>query len=166
MRKIYEVIGYIGLNKQIKVGEGYKEVNFTGGTLYPRRMGRYATDDKEIQKALESAPEFGSEYKLVQAGSKVFDDSLPSQSNMEQVEMLKAKNQELMREVSELRAELKKLSKEDIPVPPKEVPGIVNGQQAKEYIVDTFGVEADKLKNKMLILNAAKKYNVTFPDWK
>jgi exosome complex RNA-binding protein Csl4 len=166
MRKVYEAVGYINLNKEIAVDGEYKEIYFTGGTLYPRRMGRYATDDKAIQKALESAPEFGIEYKLVQAGSKVFNKVQPNQSNAEQLEMLKIKNQELMREVSELRAELKNYTKEKVSAPPTEVPGIVNGQQAKEYIVDTFGVEADKLKNKMLIQNAAKKYNVTFPDWK
>ncbi len=167
MLKIYEVIGYLNLSKELKIEDEFTTVNFIGGTRYPQRSGRYATEDKKIQKALESSPLFKNEYRLVQVGDKVLTEEEQVKPVDERVVELEKQNEELQKRVSELNAELKALKesgeKQD---EYKEIPDITNGQQAKDYIVKTYNHDADKLKNKMLILQAAKKYKLIFPDWK
>lgn len=166
MLKVYEVQGYLNLQKEIEVDGKIVAVNFTGGHRYPHKSGTYATDDKKIQKALEARPEFKVEYKLVQVGNKKLNKSEQTTSINERVMELEKENERLQKLVSELNAQLQTKSDTEKPKELKIVHDVVNAQQAKEYLVKEFNHNPDKLKNKMIILQAAKKYSVSFPDWK
>jgi len=166
MLKVYKVQGYLNLLKEIEVGDKIVAVNFTGGHRYPHKSGTYATKDKEIQKALESRPEFKSEYILVQVGEKKLTKDEQTKPISERVVELQKENERLQKQVSELNAQLQIKNAVPVPKEVKAIPDVVNAQQAKDYIVKEFNHNPDKLKNKMIILQAAKKYNISFPDWK
>lgn len=168
MIKTYQCIGNLGYIFQLPINETLMDIRFVGGRRYPNiEPGKFSTDDKDIQKALENNPNYDVTYNLVQVGEKVLAKGEPVISLDERLVKLETENKAYQKEVSELKAELKALT--DAPEPDngiKEVFDVVNAQQAKEYIVKHFGHDPQKLNKKMIIMNAAKKYKVTFPDWK
>lgn len=165
MLKKYEVVGYINLTTQIKVEDKFIEIIFGGGNTYPLRRGIYTTENPKIQKALEKAKDFNKKYKLVQINNRVLSKVEAEKPIDEQIIELKKEREELHKEISSLKAQLdlRKLTKNTIGT---SVPDIVNGQQAKDYLVKQFKCDADKLKNKMLIQQEMKRRNILFPDWK
>jgi len=165
MLKKYEVVGYINLTTQIKVEDKFIEIIFGGGNTYPLRRGIYTTEKPKIQKALEKAKDFNKKYKLVQINNRVLSKVEAEKPIDEQIIELKKEREELHKEISSLKAQLdlRKLTKNTIGT---SVPDIVNGQQAKDYLVKQFKCDADKLKNKMLIQQEMKRRNILFPDWK
>lgn len=162
MTKTYQAIGWISIKKEIVINGKHIKILFTGGKRHPKKVfGTYQTDDKAIQKALESDPQFNKDYRLM--GKKTPVEQNPSAD--EAIAFLKKENERLQRENSELKAEInlmKKPEEEKVRL----VEGVTNAQQAKDYLVKEFGHDPEKLKNKMLIMNASKKYKVAFPDWK
>ena len=165
--KIYEAIGYLNISKQIFVDGKAIDIYFSRGMKNPLRFGKYSTDDIKIQEALESCPEFNKEYKLIQIGKKVLNKEEMSKPINEQIVDLKLIIEDLKEENASLKnkiktLEVKKKSEKEIVY----VKDVFNGQQAKDYLVKNFDLDPDKLKNKMLIIMAARRKNINFPNWK
>lgn len=167
MTKTYQGIGYLNFVFEMVVDRNLVKIPFTGGRRAPNYLpGMFTTDDKDIQNALEKNKDYNKLYKLVEVDGKVLSKGAPSYTLDERLVKLENENKEWQKKYSELEAEYRALKEDKISEgETKEVPDIVNAQQAKEYLIKN-GVDGEKLKNKMLILNSAKKLNITFPDWK
>lgn len=167
MTKTYQSIAYLNFEFELIIDEKLVKVPFTGGRRSPDFFpGRFITSDKNLQKALEGNDANNSLYKLVEVDGKILQKGAPKYSLDERLVKLENENKEWQRKYSELLAEYNVLKEEPIPGDGlKEVPDITNAQQAKEYLV-SLGADPEKMKNKMLIQNRAKKLKVTFPDWK
>jgi len=165
--KIYQALGYLNFEFELLIDGKPVKAPFTGGRRYPSYYaGRFATDDKELQKHLEANKAYNKLYKLVEVDGKVLEDGQPSYSLDERLVKLENENKEWQKKYSELQAEYNILKAKPIPENgATEVQDVTNAQQAKEYLV-SVGADPEKLKNKMLIQNTAKKLNVIFPDWK
>lgn len=164
--KIYQGIAYLNFEYELIIDEKLVKIPFKGGRRYPNYYpGTYATDDKVIQQALENSKHYNTLFKLIQVDDKVLEKGETSVSLDERLVKLEKENKEWMRKYSELEAAYNALKSEPIPPEVKEIPDITNAQQAKEYLI-SIGEDPEKLKNKMLILNSAKKNKITFPDWK
>ena len=65
MMKVYETVNDVRLITTISLGSINVAITFDGGTSYPVwRPGRFQTEDKALQKAIEASPSFDKSYVL------------------------------------------------------------------------------------------------------
>ncbi len=143
--KTYRSIRYIHYQKVVTIEEKNFICDFMGGVATPIKVpGTFSTTDITLQKALEKDVGYGKEYICISKPEKV-----PVEKPI--VETVESTKEE---------------TKEIPEVEPQIVEGIVNAQQARDYLTKTIEeVTYAMVKNKPMVIEVAKKYNVEFPDW-
>ena len=165
--KTYQCIGYTTLEHRVVIDGVKVTIEFKGGGNYPRKtFGIYSTDDKAIQKALESSRSFKTLYRIIRDNDELFGDETPQLTHKEQVVKLQQENADLKAEINILKAALKEVEDAKIPKDVIAVKEVFNAQQAKEYLAENFEeLEIKNLPNKATVLKRAEERNICFPDW-
>jgi hypothetical protein len=65
MNKVYKSLNYLNYTTTIVVGSVHVTINFNGGFMRPyRQNGKFATDDKRLQLAIEKDLGYGRDFVL------------------------------------------------------------------------------------------------------
>ena len=141
--KTYQSLGYLIYQQALRIDDKNVFCDFTGGVTTPvLTMGTYATSDPKIQEALESREAYGTQYICISEPEK------------------KEPEEETKKTIPETKEDKGEASEVDV------VEGIVNAQQAKEYLAKKYKeITYSMLKNKPMVLAMAEKYKIEFPDW-
>lgn len=103
-RKVYQCLGYLSYSHSLRLKEGTKYVQFTGGTRVPkRRFGLFVTEDKEIQKALEKDPLFNKSFKLIKIDDELIDKPKEELTIEQQLEKAREVNANLLLDIDKLK---------------------------------------------------------------
>jgi len=80
---------------------------------------------------------------------------------IEEMETAEVIDSKIKQEVKEALPEVKEEAKG-----PALAEGILNMQQARDYMVKSHNLKPNQMPNSAAVVNQAKKFNVEFPDWK
>lgn len=189
--KTYETIGVLNRSVLANIDGKGVSIFFKNGTSTPRLIkGRYMTSNRKIQEYLEKSGNFNKKYRLI---SEVMtrDDKF---SESVSVDETNAKEQTITTVIPDgahddiaLTRELQKfnLAKDDDvasmsvqedtdedvlqePTPAQTIVvyDVINGQQARNYLMQAFkDLTFRQLTNNAQIIAAAKARNVQFTSW-
>ncbi|MFI3321908.1 MAG: hypothetical protein R3Y50_05230 [Rikenellaceae bacterium] len=87
MVKKYESINNLHLVTTVKVDGKDREIRFRGGTLTPRKNGTFATDDEQLQKAMESDSGYNVSFRELVVDKKK-EDSLKNSDKAKEPEVV------------------------------------------------------------------------------
>lgn len=142
-------------------------IKFSGGQKSPKLIrGRFITTDAELQKAIENSPEYGKKWIRIVPPHGVIAPVVPPDGNLE-LEQAPAEEQPPAEITVKVIKTDEPVAESPAPVKSQSVPGIVNAQQAKEYLLrqNLEGVTFKSIMRKEQIYAAAVKFGFTFPDW-
>lgn len=105
-RKVYQVIGYLNTSIQIVVDGKKKRIEFRGGSRNPSvTHGKFVTEDKDVQKALESGKLFKTLYKLIKIDDKLTEPIKKEVSPQAKIKQLTELNANLQQQVEQFEEE-------------------------------------------------------------
>lgn len=184
MLKVYETIGTLNRTTVVSIEGREIHVAFINGTDTPRLIqGRYSTTNPKIQQALEDSPAFNVRWKLVKALCKeepVIEDPLPEVEDPV-IEEQKVEDPDddkamvLNVEPADLSSDDKAIGslpeETDEDLPQEETPDslivetVLNGQQARNYLIEHFGLTFRQVSNNNQIITEAKSRGIQFINW-
>lgn len=179
--KTYEAVGHNmkQLGYDVVVKGKQRIIQFEGGFTYPfERNGRFTTDDPDEQAALESDKGLGRFYKLIEtntigeAPKEVVKPPKNQAKKQEAVAISEPENETVVPETekpdeepvspgAEVKSETENTQEEG---ETKEILGISTNTAAKEYLNTNFNINVAPLTNKALIIEAAAKLGIVFPE--
>lgn len=152
MIKTYKLIKDVNLTTPVGFRGGIAMVSFAGGsrnTGEETRRGWFTTDDEELQQALETDSGYGRVFRLVTPAPPAATMNNPSA------------------EASDGTAGGQPDDRSTGIASPEVVNGIVNKQQAIEWLAANRGIDGLKPTCRAeAVRNAAVLHGVSFPDWK
>lgn len=163
--KTYQSIHFIELDTYIMVGGNKKLIQFRGGSLKPRIMGRYTTKDPDEIVALDRATRRpGASFKCIatEGAPDVVESPRPGPKppapppgpTKEQSELQgEAPDQDEREDLTEATEGLKL------------IPEVTTVKAAREYLANNIeGLTLSRLPNLAAVKNAAEKNNIAFPN--
>jgi len=143
--KTYQLINWLSMNLKLTLPDDRStRVLFAGGKMYPKWFpGRFSTDDKEIQKALESHKWFNTEYRLTQSSGEKFDARPVSNSSAPGLPQ--GGNDDTLNEII--------------------YEGIVTAKEVKRYLIEKKGASPGQVKNVDAIDKFCEEHHIVFMDW-
>lgn len=101
-RRIYQLKGYLNLEMSININGTHKTIVFKGGTRTPKLIpGKYVTDDKDVQKALEKHSRHGKLYSLYSINGKLVSKEASILSVEQKYSRLKLERDDLLKRINE-----------------------------------------------------------------
>lgn len=161
MIKTYGVKGYMEWTALIKVGRANIQVPFTGGTKsgYGLSPATYTCREKVFQKVLENSDYFKSgKIYLVSQIEESGDAKESERSNAPAPASEKSK----VSESSESSGSSEKAGKKDDTIDTVTTVKVSDRAEAKQYLMDTFGLSAGSLRTKSEIERVGKAHGVVF----
>jgi len=178
MLKVYETIGTLNRTTVVNIDGREIHISFANGTDTPRLIqGRYSTTNPKIQKALEDSPAFNVRWKLVKsfmhADDSVVTPSLPEYPDDDKAAAPPNSQPQSSDDSSDDKAigSLPEETDEDVtPEPdnttePDIVETIINGQQARNYLIEKYGLTFRQVSNNAQIITEAKTRGIQFINW-
>lgn len=155
-QRVYQSIRAIFLSSYVRLNGKLVQVKFTGGQRTPKRTnGKFSTNDPDMQRALETSPEYGKNWRrIIPPEGEIVKDRPPEMTIITEPEV----------KVQPPAADRVMVATETSPL---SISGLINAQQVKNYILENY---TDRFKFKELmskgqIYAAAKALNLIFPDW-
>ena len=165
-RKVYESIGYLNYSHSIKLPDGKKRIQFTGGQSTPKiRFGKFVTNDKTIQKLLEADSLFNIAFKLLKVDNVLVNPPKVVLSIEAQLEAANELNANLQLKIEQIESKLPGKDEKVDEVEYDVASGIVNMQAARQYLIKTHNQEFKDMSNGEAVRLIAAKVGVQFPDW-
>ena len=163
MLKVYETIGTLNRSTVVNIDGREIHISFANGTDTPRLIqGRYSTTNPQIQKALEDSPAFNVRWRLVKS-------LLPKEETPVEPDDDKATAPPNVQPADESDdkaiGSLPEETEEDIVTEDSVVETIINGQQARNYLIEHFGLTFRQVSNNAQIIAEAKSRGIQFINW-
>lgn len=149
-KKIYKVYQikhtFLKYTATVSINKKSVECPFTGGVTGPIWTGgTFATDNQEIQTALEARPDFGNLIVLAHSSTTENENKSPESVIIEQIEKATKPAEEVEKVVIE---------------------SVKNSQEAKKWLSDNIeGVTYAQMPNRDAVSDIAAAHNIEFPNW-
>lgn len=184
MLKTYETIGILNRHTVAVIDGNEIAIHFINGTEAPRRIqGRYTTTDKRIQDWLEKSQAFNVRWRLVSVQGEpepeeVIEPELPNgvdEHNDDLAQVHTPPVQDMEDDKATSVMSVQEETEEDVLSEPEQEPElgitivgeeVVNGQQARNYLVEHFkDLTFRQVQNNAQIIAEAKARNIQFTHW-
>ena len=147
--KIYTLLNLHSLTTAYRTSKGVKIVTFDGGSRYHNRKGSFATNDIELQKAIEQSNAYGLEYILTQ------------EEQEEEKPLGKAQAEEPVKVAIEVDYKDFVTDKEKL----VEEQSVTTIQKAKMWLQANYGKTFKGTSKAEIKKEAAESYNTIFVNW-
>lgn len=144
--KKYTLLNLHSLTTAYRTSEGVKIVTFDGGSRYHNRKGSFATNDIELQKAIEQSNAYGLEYILTES----------EEEEKQAVEIPEAPTKAEEPDYKDFVTDAENIVEE------KSVTSI---QKAKMWLQATHGKTFKGVSKAEIKKEAAELYNTIFVNW-